>query len=257
MSGRSLSFDRAADFYDATRETSSGQIAASIEALTDNLPEDERILEVGIGTGRMGVPLADSGQTLYGIDLSMRMLEKLTEKSSSIPVAQADATLLPFGDNTFGGAYATWLLHLIEDWHRALLEMARVVKNGGTIMATIGGIKGFGAGCSQEIVWDFRSITGVDHNLGASSLDEIDQFMASRGWIGRAVGRFSNVEHVAPAEMLRRLRDNTFSFTWSLDEQVRLAAVKEVEARARERYGDLDVTLPNEFVTEWRAYDLD
>ena len=257
MSGRSLSFDRAADFYDATREAPPDQLAASIATLNRHLPEGEPILEIGIGTGRMAIPFAATGRTLYGIDISARMLDKLKEKSTSIPLARADATRLPFGEATFGGAYTMWVLHLVEDWREALREAARVIRAKGSLLVTIGGLgQGFGTGPWADILADFKEVTGIERNLGATTLEEIDEFMTQQGWPGRDAGTFTHEIEVPPAEMLRRLRENIFSFTWPLSEEKRLSAADEVERRARDRFEDLGKPLPNGFPVQWRVYEI-
>jgi SAM-dependent methyltransferase len=42
----------------------------------------DRLLEIGIGTGRIAIPLAQQGVTVYGIDSSIPMLKRLLEKCS-------------------------------------------------------------------------------------------------------------------------------------------------------------------------------
>ena len=103
---------------------------------------------------------------------------------------------------------------------------------------------------------DLRAATGVERNIGATTLEEIDDFMREVGIEGRDAGevRFSN--EMAPAEILRRIRANIFSFTWPLDEAVRLRAADEIERKARDRYGDLERPRATEFTTRWRAYDI-
>jgi hypothetical protein len=121
---------------------------------------------------------------------------------------------------------------------------------------TIGGIRAFGEGPWSEIIGDFRSVTGVERNLGANDISEIDEFMATIGIQGRDAASIRNAVELEPAELIRRLRGNIFSFTWRLNDEVRLAATNEVEERARRRYGDLDRPVMHEFSLRWRAYDV-
>jgi SAM-dependent methyltransferase len=251
----SLSFDRAAAYYDATRAVPLEVIQQTVALLAKEITEKQSTLEVGIGTGRIGLPLAEISE-LVGIDLSMEMLLKLREKSVDLPIAQADATRLPFADDSIGSAYALWVLHLISRWKDALREMLRVVRPGGVVLITIGGVRGLGEGAWGDIAEDFRTITGVERNLGASSMEEIDDFMSQIGVPGRDAGTIRFAAHETPAEMIRRLRDNVFSFTWLLEDETRLSATDEVEERARRRYGDLERELPNEVASHWRAYDV-
>jgi SAM-dependent methyltransferase len=251
----SLSFDRAADFYDATRALPPEQTQQTVAVLEREILDKQPTLEVGIGTGRIGIPFSEANE-LVGIDISMAMLRKLRAKSVAIPVVQADATRLSFRDHSFGSAYAMWVFHLISRWQVALKEMLRVVRSGGVILVTIGGIRAFGKGPWSEIIGDFRSVTGVERNLGANDIFEIDEFMATKGIQGREAALIHNTLELPPAEVIRRLRDNVFSFTWRLDNDVRLTATGEVEERARRRYGDLERPHTHEIRTRWHAYDV-
>jgi hypothetical protein len=55
---------------------------------------------------------------------------------------------------------------------------------------------------------------------------------------------------------LDEIRDNLFSWTWKVPEDVRLRAVAELEPWAQERWGDLDEVRRFDHATVWRAYDL-
>ncbi|MFN2555449.1 MAG: class I SAM-dependent methyltransferase [Nitriliruptorales bacterium] len=62
-----------------------------------------RALELGIGTGRLALPLADRGTPVEGIDASEAMIERLREKAGggAIPVTHAD-----FSDVAVKGEFA-------------------------------------------------------------------------------------------------------------------------------------------------------
>ena len=118
----SISFDRAAEYYDRTRALSDSVMARVVELLQSNLPAGELCLEIGIGTGRIAVPLAQRGVRVAGVDISRQMLSKLRGKVGEgwPQVAIADATHLPFAGRTFGGAIAAHVLHLIPEWKVAV-----------------------------------------------------------------------------------------------------------------------------------------
>src|SRR6516165_7567759 len=78
----SMSFDRVAHVYDATRGYPSGvdlQIATSIIDMVDAKTETT-FLEVGVGTGRIAFPLASLGHSYTGVDISENMLKQLVAK---------------------------------------------------------------------------------------------------------------------------------------------------------------------------------
>lgn len=43
---------------------------------------DGPTLEIGVGTGRIALPLAEAGAEIFGIDLSVPMMTKLSEKDT-------------------------------------------------------------------------------------------------------------------------------------------------------------------------------
>src|SRR5436190_19294167 len=67
--------------YDAStgEEFDSAVIASTVYFLA-RLAGDGRALELGIGTGRIALPLAERGVQVHGIDLSQPMVDKLRAK---------------------------------------------------------------------------------------------------------------------------------------------------------------------------------
>src|SRR5437879_2095964 len=65
--------------------------AGTVEALTQ-LAGIGPVLELGIGTGRVAIPLVERGIEVHGIEASARMVERLREKSAGrdIPVTIGD-----------------------------------------------------------------------------------------------------------------------------------------------------------------------
>ena len=89
----SLSFDPAAEYYDRTRVTDAASLAPAIDLLDVVLP-DGALLEIGVGTGALALPMAARGRRVVGVDLSAAMLGKLRDKDPdrTIPVVACDAT---------------------------------------------------------------------------------------------------------------------------------------------------------------------
>lgn len=127
--GVSLSFDRVADEYDATRggEERGVHIARDIDP---HLTGDGLVLEVGAGTGVVAMALRQLGRDVLGIDLSPGMLRRALPRLGP-RVAVADAACLPFGEHAFGDAFAVWVMHAVGDPAAVLAETARVLRPGG------------------------------------------------------------------------------------------------------------------------------
>lgn len=139
------SYERRAASYDEDRLTTDIQRlwhAHDLEVLDELLPRDGRILEVACGTGRMTIPLAETGRTLVGAELAGAMLRRAAAKTSqkgSCTWLQGNAAQLPFRDNAFDGLYAVRFLNLFPASNLRPLcdELVRVVQPGGVLVVHI------------------------------------------------------------------------------------------------------------------------
>ena len=93
------------------------------------------VLEVGCGTGLLLRRIAAFAERAHGVDLSPRMLSLARARGLSVDVASA--TDLPFPDASFDVACSFKVLPHVRDIHRALAEMARVVRPGGHLIAEL------------------------------------------------------------------------------------------------------------------------
>ena len=101
------------------------------------------LLDVGCGTGAMAADAVRRWPTVEvdGVDASAGMLELARAGSSSLGpdeaarlrYAQALADRLPFDDGSFDLALSAFVLQLVPSRFRALREMRRVLRPGGTL----------------------------------------------------------------------------------------------------------------------------
>jgi SAM-dependent methyltransferase len=258
----SVSFDRAAAYYDATRAIPDATLAALCDALAGELPAG-RCLEIGVGTGRIALPLASRGRDIVGIDISEQMLAKLQDKSgaSDIRVAVADAMALPFDDDTFSGAYGVHVLHLIVGWADAVRELARVVRPGGRLLFELGGADvarpGGWTGIAKEIGLRFMAEAGLERrHPGINDTRDLDAVLAEFGADGEDTDPILGSLTLAPSTVVDLLDHGAMSFTWKLDESERRRAASAVRAWAEERFGDLAVPREMQVVISFRSYRL-
>lgn len=100
----------------------------------------QNILDCATGTGDLAFAFqkASPASTVIGCDFCAPMLEKARKKAKklSFPVdfQWADATQLPYSDNTFHITSMAYGLRNIKDPLKALLEMARVTQSQGKIL---------------------------------------------------------------------------------------------------------------------------
>lgn len=95
--------------------------------------KDRDVLEVGCGTGLLLRQIVKFARSAKGVDLSPGMLEKA--RARGLDVVEGSATALPFPDASFDVACSFKVLPHVREIEKALAEMARVVRPGGTIVA--------------------------------------------------------------------------------------------------------------------------
>jgi SAM-dependent methyltransferase len=257
----SVAFDRAAEYYDATRGLSAEGVVRQTELLVEELGHRDLVLEVGVGTGQVALPLHEAGVRVVGMDLSSPMLAKILEKCggrSPVPLVQGDATRMPFRDGACGAAYLRWVLHLIPDWRDALGEAVRVVEPGGAILILLGAA---GKNTPQaEIQQRFAALAGVSFEppgLSWSNYDELDAAMTRFGAAPRTLPAFSDIERDGLDVFIDGIAGNRYSWTWRLEDPELLGRVAiDVRRWSEERFGPLDQVPRAEHEVVWRAYDL-
>jgi SAM-dependent methyltransferase len=255
--GGSVSFDRAAAFYDQTRRLSPPAQAAVTALLVGELRDYGPALEVGIGTGRMALPIAARGIPVTGVDISPAMLAKLGENApAGAPVSAtiADATALPFPSAIFGSAYACHVLHLIPNWLEAVDELWRVVRPGGRILIDPGGF--------TDVVNQIQQHLAVEAGMpprrhpGMTSTDDLDRIMIGRGAVVRVDGPIPDIRSVTISGVITAFELNVFSWTWPLDDDTRRRAAAATRQWAEQSLGPLHEMLAVNVPISWRVYDL-
>ena len=251
----SLSFDRAADYYDKTRSLP----PEYVEQVTDLLVAEiaAPLLEVGVGTGRIALPLMERGIEVFGIDISKEMVDRFLAKQfdhSLLHVGLGDATRLPFANDTFRSALAVHVLHLVDRWRTLCEEVVRVVKPGGRFVVDYGG---WGDDEWKDIQIHFVEIAGIERpRPGATSIKEIDEHMQSLGARHRRLPTITTTRTGSYSKLLDRIHDGLYSFTWSLDDAKRKQAADETREWAAGRYGDLNEPREMNWVVAFSVYEI-
>jgi len=103
-----------------------------------NVKANERILEVGIGTG-ISLPLYPTHCSVVGIDLSAGMLEKAQRRLHAhnlkhVELHRMDAGAMEFSDNSFDTVMAAYVVTAVPDYRKVVSEMIRVCRPGGRII---------------------------------------------------------------------------------------------------------------------------
>jgi ubiquinone/menaquinone biosynthesis C-methylase UbiE len=261
----SIAFDeRRAESYDRTRSLSPETMAQLVDLLCAELRDKGWCLEVGVGTGRISLPLARAGIKVVGIDLSKPMLRKLLDNRGDADqpsIGLADAVALPFPDGTFGGAIVCHVLHLIPTWKSAILELVRVIKPGGVILVELaGGLREVQSLPWEEIRERLTSELGLSWHqhqwVGLRDIGELNEFMRSLGARARELPTLIDRRQRSVEEWIEQLQLWLHGTAASPDQEQAASALRVVKEWAQARFGSLEGTLSMERLITWHAYDL-
>lgn len=111
--------------------------AIARELRADRLGRD--VLEIGAGSGSAAQQALRRNPELswIAIDIDPQMTRAAAARLRVFPTASvktADATVMPFPDESFDSVVSCLMLHHIVDWERAVAEVARVLRPGGTFL---------------------------------------------------------------------------------------------------------------------------
>jgi len=123
------------------------------------LSDGDRVLDVGCGTGSLTftIPKVAKVGSVIGVDLTQPFLDfaRQQNKDARIVFQQADARSLPFENGSFDRAFSMLVLQFIPDAARAVAEMQRVVRPGGTVTAAVW--DSFSGMPHVRIMWDIAA----------------------------------------------------------------------------------------------------
>src|SRR5262245_6135581 len=142
-----------------------------------NIPPGRRWLDVGCGTGALCAAIVDhcAPASVAAVEPSEGFLKTAKENlGNRVALHQGSATAIPLGDASADVVVSALALNFMPDARAALLEMARVTSEGGTIAAYV-----WDYAEKVEIIrfcWD----AVVEINPGAANMDEAVRFPLCR-----------------------------------------------------------------------------
>src|ERR1043165_492145 len=144
--------------------------------LTENIPENGKVLEIAQGPGDFCIELAKLGNyQITGLDISKSFVEiarkNAKEAGFNIDFRLGNASNMPFQKNTFDFAFCQAAFKNFSEPVKAIAEMYRVLRPGGTsVIADMRNdapeediereVKGMGLGPVNEMIvrWTFKQM---------------------------------------------------------------------------------------------------
>jgi ubiquinone/menaquinone biosynthesis C-methylase UbiE len=251
-----VDFSRNVTVYDRRHGAFLPADAARELARLAGLRPDSRVLELGAGTGRVALPLAEAGCRVIGLDISHAMLVSLRGKTSAVrvPVVVGDGAQLPIPNAGCDAVVVARLLYLVPDWRRLLDEARRVLKPGGCLLHEWGN----GAGSEEWVqireraraLFEQAGIAEPFHP-GARNVTDVDAHLLEHGFETHAVRQFDADVTMTLRQFLDRIVSGECSYTWKVPTNVRQRSLCELVAWAVRTF-DLSHVIANPVV--WRIH---
>jgi SAM-dependent methyltransferase len=213
--------DVAEHYDDPASEMFSAEVLEPTVDLLAELAGNGRALELGIGTGRVALPLAERGVEVHGIDLSRAMVAKLREKPGGerIPVEIGDFASTRV-DGTFTLAYLVFNtinnLTTQAEQVACFQNAADHLEPGGCFVIEVGvpGLRRLPPGET------FLVFAAGETHWGFDEYDVVDQGLVSHHFFlrdGQIVKRSIPFRYVWPAELdlMARLAGMSLRDRWS------------------------------------------
>ena len=140
-----------------------------------NPRKGESVLDVGSGPGFLTADIAEAtgpAGYVHGIDVSQPMIDLARNHCAQFPwvtFSEADATRLPFPDNSFDAAISTQVLEYVADVDTALAEVHRVLRLAGRVVIVDTDW--------DSIVWHSSNRNRMDRVLAAWEEHAADPFL--------------------------------------------------------------------------------
>ncbi|MCK5133201.1 MAG: class I SAM-dependent methyltransferase [Candidatus Sabulitectum sp.] len=100
---------------------------------------EEKLLDIGIGTGLASIHFSEVGLKVYGLDDSQKMLAACQSKSFTEALKRCDIARepIPYENHYFDHIVCCGVLHFVSDLTALFSEVKRVMRSGGIFAFTI------------------------------------------------------------------------------------------------------------------------
>lgn len=136
------------------------------------IKEGDKVLDIGVGTGRNADLLLKKGAIVEGMDISEGMMEKARRKlnGEKINFVIADAGKdIPFHSDIFDYVICVRVLKYIPNWRYTIKEISRVLKKDGIFIleiANLYSVQYFGLDKANYFLFNMKEMKDVLENEG-------------------------------------------------------------------------------------------
>lgn len=151
-------WDRMSEFYENEIDVRFTPIVSKMTALADPGPDDD-VIDLGTGTGSLALAIAPLAKRVFAVDISPEMLEVAKARADragigNIVFKEGQGESIPAEDGSFDLVASSLCLMFVLDKEKAAAEIARVLRPGGKMVASVWG------GRNECDIVRFQSIAG-------------------------------------------------------------------------------------------------
>ena len=131
-------WDKVAGVYDIFANVINAKTHKELKrVVADQIDSTDAVLECACGTGLLSTVIAEKCKKLTATDFSANMLKKAKKncaKYSNVTFKQVNILALEYQNETFDKVVAANVIHLLDEPIKAVRELDRVCKSGGSIV---------------------------------------------------------------------------------------------------------------------------
>lgn len=209
------------------------------------------VLDIGAGTGRIGRAFVAAGDSYFGVDASLAMLQEFQIRSPKCTLLQADGRHLPFASEFFDVVLMMQVLSTIDDWQGVVIEARRVLRRGGFM--AVGHIVNPESGIDAQLK---RRLKGILEEVRVDSFRPEQSRRQAHEWLKSSAVRhvhsvaISWTVNATAGEFLERHR--TGARFAALRPEVQEQALEKLRSWAVQKFGSVDAGFP-----ESRSFEVD
>ncbi|MFA5910585.1 MAG: class I SAM-dependent methyltransferase [Vicinamibacterales bacterium] len=251
-----VDFSANAGLYDRRHGGRLPQDVVEALCMASGLAEYSRVLEIGAGTGRVSIPMAEGRFRMTALDTSAEMLRTLRTKAAPglLSVVCADAGAAPFRGQIFDAVIIARVVYLIPNWRTMLSEARRVLKAQGPILYEWG--NGTGREMWARVRDKAREIfeqagVGTPFHPGARFDEDVDRWLQRSGL--RCVAEIAGeaLPPISPSQFVTQIATGECSYMWRVPAHLRAACLHELKTWVQDQFAD---DLVENTFSSWKIY---